>query len=142
MNETFIAASDYTKRKWYVIDCKGKKLGRLASTVSSLLSGKQKSYYHPASDLGDYVILINAEFLTLDRKIEKFHVFRPGRPGHSLKRLINPLPQRIIENCVYGMLPNGFARRHLPERLKVYQGPQHPHIAQSPVQLEEFENFN
>jgi len=135
MNETFIPASSYNKRKWYVIDCKDKKLGRLSTTIISLLSGKQKSYYHPAVDTGDYVILINAEYLTINREIQKFHVFRPGRPGSSLKRLINALPERIIENCIFGMLPNGVPRRHLSRRLKIYQGSQHPHMAQNPITL-------
>ena len=64
MNETFIPASDYTRKKWYVIDCKGKQLGRISSSIVGLLSGKVKSSYHPAFDTGDYVILINAEALT------------------------------------------------------------------------------
>ena len=67
MNETFIPASDYSRKKWYVIDCKGKQLGRISSSIVGLLSGKIKSYYHPAFDTGDYVILINAESLTVDR---------------------------------------------------------------------------
>ena len=137
MNETFIPTSDYNKRKWYVIDCKDKQLGRIASLSIGLLSGKHKSYYHPSLDIGDYVILINAECLTLDRNITKFHVFSPGRPGRSLKHLVNALPQRIIEKCIFGMLPNGFPRRHLAKRLKVYQGSQHPHSAQNPIKLEE-----
>ena len=137
MNETFIPTSDYNKRKWYVIDCKDKRLGRIASLSIALLSGKHKSYYHPSFDMGDYVTLVNAECLTLDRNITKFHVFNPGRPGSSLKRLVNALPQRIIEKCIFGMLPNGFPRRHLSKRLKVYQGSQHPHTAQNPIKLEE-----
>ena len=85
MNETFIPASDYTKKKWYVIDCKDKQLGRISSSIVGLLSGKIKSYYHPSFDTGDYVILINAEALTVDRHIERIRVFSPGRPGSSLK---------------------------------------------------------
>jgi len=65
MNKTFIPASNYNKRKWYVIDCKDKQLGRLASTIVPLLTGKSKSIYHPAVDMGDYVILINTEYLKL-----------------------------------------------------------------------------
>ena len=115
---------------------------RLASVIISILSGKLKSYYHPSFDMGDYVILINAEALTLDRDIQKVHVFRPGRPGSSLKKLVNALPQRIIERCIIGMMPNGTARRSLSKRLKIYQGPQHPHMAQNPIQLNDFENLN
>jgi len=86
-------------------------------------------------DVGDYVILINADHLKFDRKKERFHVFQPGRPGSSLKRLINVLPKRIIESCIFGMLPNGFPKKHLVKRLKVYQGTQHPHVAQDPQEL-------
>ena len=135
MNKTFIPAASYNKRKWYVIDCKDKQLGRLASTIIPLLTGKSKSIYHPSVDVGDYVILINSEYLKLDRDVERFHVYEPGRPGTSLKRLVNIVPKRIIENCVFNMLPNGFPKKHLVKRLKVYQGDQHPHVAQDPKQL-------
>ena len=141
MNETFISTSDHTKKKWYVIDCKGKQLGRISSSIIGLLSGKIKSYYHPALDTGDYVILINAESLTVDRHIERIHVFQPGRPGSSLKRIVNGLPQQIIEKCIYGMMPNGMAKRRLSKRLKVYQGAQHPHIAQNPIYIDDIEKF-
>ena len=136
MNKTFIPAANYNKRKWYVIDCKDKQLGRLASTIIPLLTGKSKSVYHPSVDVGDYVILINSEYLKLDRDVERFHVYEPGRPGSSLKRLVNIVPKRIIENCVFNMLPNGFPKKHLVKRLKVYQGDQHPHGAQNPKLLD------
>ena len=141
MNETFIPASDYTKKKWYVIDCKDQQLGRISSSIVGLLSGKIKSYYHPSFDTGDYVILINAEALTVDRHIERIRVFRPGLPGSSLKRIVNGLPQQIIERCIYGMMPNGIAKKQLSKRLKIYQGSEHPHAAQNPVQIVDIENF-
>jgi large subunit ribosomal protein L13 len=141
MNETFIPASDYTRKKWYVIDCKDKQLGRISSSIVGLLSGKIKSYYHPAFDTGDYVILINAEALTVDRQIERIYVFNPGRPGSSLKRIVNGLPQQIIEKCIYGMMPNGLAKKQLSKRLKIYQGSKHPHTAQNPIQIDNIETF-
>merc|ERR1712194_562810 len=101
-NKTFIPVANYNKRKWYVIDCKDKQLGRLASTIIPLLTGKSKA------------------------------VYQPGRPGSSLKKLVNIVPKRIIENCVFNMLPNGFPKKHLVKRLKVYQSDQHPHGAQNP----------
>lgn len=136
MNETFIPASDYNKRKWYVIDCKDQQLGRLASSIIALLSGKLKSYYHPSFDMGDYVILINAESLTLDREIQKFHVYRPGRPGRSLKKVVNALPKKIIESSIRCMMPNGLTKKRLVKRLKIYEGPKHPHEAQNPITLD------
>jgi large subunit ribosomal protein L13 len=141
MNKTFIPASDYTQKKWYVIDCKGKQLGRISSIIVGLLSGKIKSYYHPAYDTGDYVVLINAEALTVDRNLERIRVFRPGRPGSSLKRIKNGLPQQIIERCIFGMMPNGVAKKSLAKRLKVYQGSEHPHAAQNPIYVEDIDNI-
>ena len=142
MNETFIPTSDLNKKKWYVVDCKGKQLGRISSSLVGLLSGKIKPSYHPAFDTGDYVILINADELSLDRKTERFYVFKPGRPGKSLKKLINPLPQRIIENCISKMMPNGTAKKNLGQRLKIYQGTEHPHSAQNPISIKNIETFN
>lgn len=139
MNETFIPSSDYTKKTWYIIDCKDKKLGRISSSIVGLLSGKIKAYYHPAFDTGDYVILINADSLTVDREIERIHVFRPGRPGSSLKKIVNGLPKQIIEKCIYGMMPNGLAKKQLSNRLKIYQGSQHPHKAQNPIKIDNLE---
>jgi len=138
MNETFIPSSNYRKKNWYIIDCREKQLGRLASFVVSVLSGKLKSYYHPSIDLGDYVILINAEYIILTPDIERFHVFKPGRPGHSLKKLINLQSLEILERCISGMMPNCIAKRHLSTRLKIYQGMQHPHLAQKPIELNTF----
>jgi len=136
MNKTFIPITNYNKRKWYVIDCKDKQLGRLASNIIPLLIGKSKSFYHPSVDIGDYVILINTEYLKIDYNIERFHVYQPGRPGKSLKKLVNIIPKQIIENCIFNMLPNGFPKKHLVKRLKVYKNDQHPHGAQNPKFLD------
>jgi len=135
MNKTFIPTSNYINRKWYVVDCKDQQLGRIASTIIPFLIGRSHGD-HPSVDLGNYVILINIEQLKLDRTVDRFHVFQPGHPGKSLKRLVDVLPKRIIEKCVFNMLPNGFTKKHLVKRLKVYQGEQHPHTAQSPRQIE------
>ena len=99
MNKTFIPLTNYNKRKWYIIDCKDKQLGRLSSVIISLLTGKSKSIYYPSVDVGDYVILINSEHLKIDYDVERFHVYQPGRPGSSLKKLRNIIPKQIIENC-------------------------------------------
>ena len=141
MNETFIPSSDYNKKKWYIINCQNKQLGRISSSIVKVLSGKVKPYYHPSMDTGDYIILINADSLTIDRHIERFHVFRPGRPGSSLKKIVNGSSQQIIENSIFGMMPNGIAKRQLSNRLKIYQGSNHPHNAQNPIYIEDIENF-
>ena len=141
MNETFIPTLNSKKKKWYIIDCKEKQLGRLSSAVVCLLSGKLKSYYHPSIDFGDYVILINAQDINLNRNFEKFHVFKPGRPGKSLKRLINSSPHQILRRCIFGMMPNGIPKRHLARRLKIYQTTIHPHSAQNPIQITDLYNL-
>ena len=142
MNETFIPASNYEKKKWYIIDCKEKQLGRLASIIVLLLSGKLKSYYHPSRDLGDYVILINAKYIKLNRKMKQFRVFKPGRPGHALKRVTNLRPEQILEHCIFGMMPTSIVKRRLPKRLKIYEDIKHPHLSQNPIEILDFNKLN
>jgi len=126
------------KKNWCLIDCKNQKLGRLASGVSHLLSGKQKLHYHPAFDVGDYVILINAQEVVVDLEKPRFSVNVPGRPGSSLKKVVNALPSQLLMRAIYGMLAEGAAKKSLPTRLKIYNGPDHPHGAQNPIKLDEF----
>ena len=136
MNNTFIPTSNNIIRKWYIVDCKQKKLGRISSLCTSLLIGKFKPYYHPAIDVGDYVILTNVNSLLLDKMINKFHVYKPGRPGNSLKHLTNITPKTLIKSCVYGMLPKSSVKRHLSKRLKIYENEIHPHKSQRPSALD------
>ena len=141
MNKTFIPAFQSIKRKWYIIDCKDKQLGRLASLITKILSGKSKSYYYPGFDLGDYIILINADLIVVNNSINQMYVFKPGRPGSSLKKIINILPQTIIRRCIYRMMPNGTAKKCLSKRLKIYSGSNHPHVAQHPIYINDINNF-
>ena len=136
-NKTFLPSSNsYSQRKWYVIDCKGKTLGRTCSAITKILQGKHKPFYHPAADLGDNIILINAVDLTLQDTKTRAYVFEPGRPGSSLsyKTVRDDRPERIIENCVKNMMGEGMAKRNLPKRLKVYLTQDHPHTAQKPIE--------
>ena len=146
MNETFIPDSNSNNRKWYLIDCTNQNLGRLVSTIIPILTGKTKPYFHPSFDVGDYVILINAESLILDGNSDfrKFHVYSPGRPGSSLKQIINNLPYQIIERTTRCMLPKGYVKKNLYKRLKIYEGANHPHQAQNPIELnlDQLEFFN
>jgi len=137
MNETFIPTSDHKKKNWCLIDCKNQKLGRIASVISCLLVGKQKQDYHPSFDVGDYVIVINAQDMLFDSDRPRFSVNVPGRPGRSLKQVLNALPSQLLMRAVYGMLANGAAKKSLAKRLKIYNGPEHPHAAQNPIQLDE-----
>ena len=135
---SFILPSAHRK-KWYILDCKSYQslsFGRIATDIVQTLIGKHNSFYDPSTDVGNYVILINAEYIKVDREIERFHVFQPGHPGKSLKRITSVIPQRIIETCIFNMLPNGYTKKHLRKRLKIYQGNQHPHTAQNLIQME------
>lgn len=136
-NKTFLPTSNsYSQRKWYIIDCKGKTLGRTCSAITKILQGKHKSFYHPATDLGDNIILVNAIDLTLYDTKKRALVFRPGRPGSSLsyRTVCDDRPERIIENCVKNMMKNGLAKRNINKRLKVYLASDHPHRAQNPIE--------
>lgn len=140
-NKTFISSDTNPQRKWYVIDCKGKSLGRTSSIITTILQGKHKLWYDPSSDVGDCVILVNAMDLTLDNNEGRTYVFEPGRPGGSLsfKQMSEDLPERVIRNCIKNMMKNGAAKRALAKRLKIYTTPDHPHCAQTPISLNKLE---
>lgn len=136
MNETFIPESNYKQKKWYLINAKNQQLGRLATLIVILLIGKKKPYFHPTLDIGDYLIIINAETVRLG-DFKKFHVYCPGRPGSSLKYfLIKALVKIIIERTTSNMMPNGTSQDKLSKRLKIYLGSEHPHQAQSPIEID------
>ena len=138
MNNTFISSSDYSAKKWYIIDASEKPLGRVSTIIAAILQGKHKVDYHPAMDTGDYVIVINAEAMHLDSWAighPKYRVYNPGRPGSSLKIFFEKIPKRIVESAVKNMLPNGL-KQNFYKRLRVYSGSEHPHLAQNPIPLE------
>lgn len=141
MNNTFIPSSNYTEKKWYLIEVGQKPLGRIATEIATLLMGKHKIDYHPAVDMGDYVIVINSENIVLTGLKNKFKVYfsHSGRPGgtriETIESLRDRIPERIIEKAVKGMLPKGSLGRTMLKRLKVYKGFEHPHTAQNPELL-------
>jgi large subunit ribosomal protein L13 len=138
MMKSFMAKTEELERKWYVIDAEGKVLGRLATEVATILSGKNKPTYTPHVDTGDYVIIINAEKIKLTgRKLEqKNYSYHTGYPGGlkqiPYKDLIESKPEKIIELAVKGMLPKSSLGRNMIKKLKVYSGPEHKHEAQMP----------
>ena len=85
LNKTFLPTQNYKNQNWFLIDCKGQSLGRLATLITSLLKGKIKPQYHPSVDTGDYVVLINAESIVINDDSKHYLVYNPGRPGSSLK---------------------------------------------------------
>ncbi|KTD22037.1 50S ribosomal protein L13 [Legionella lansingensis] len=140
--KTFSAKTHEVKRDWYVIDASDKVLGRLASEIARRLRGKHKAEYTPHVDTGDYIIVTNAEKVTVTgRKFkEKMYYHHSGFPGGiksiSFDKLQKKNPVRIIELAVKGMLPKNPLGREMYRKLKVYAGSEHPHAAQQPKQLE------
>ncbi len=139
---TFIPSALDTDRKWFVVDASGKTLGRLATEAASILAGKRNSRYVPYIDMGDHVIVLNAEKVRLTGLKSEKKVYRryTGFPGglreESFLRLLNRRPEKVIEEAVFGMLPKTKMGRQMGTKLKVYRGDKHPHQAQMPEVLE------
>ena len=130
------------ERKWYVIDAEGKTLGRLAAEIARILRGKNKPQYTPHVDVGDFVVVVNAEKVAVTGKKAEQKVYRrhSGYPGGmketSYERMLERRPQEILRKAVYGMMPKTRLARQQMRKLKIYAGPEHPHAAQNPQKLE------
>jgi large subunit ribosomal protein L13 len=136
--KSYMAKPNEIDRKWYVIDAEGKVLGRLATEVATILSGKNKPIYTPHVDTGDFVIIINADKIKLTgKKLEQKHyIYHTGHPGGlkeiSYERMIEEKPEKIIQLAVKGMLPKNSLGRKMIKKMKVYSGAEHKHEAQQP----------
>ena len=113
LNKTFLPNTDYKNRNWFIIDCKGQKLGRLATIIVALLKGKIKPYYHPSFSTGDSIILLNANSIVVNEEKKHYIVSNPGRPGSSLKikNVSECLPKFTIQQAVKGMLSETETKR-------------------------------
>ncbi|MGQ3889880.1 50S ribosomal protein L13 [Legionella sp. CNM-1927-20] len=140
--KTFSAKAHEVKRDWYIIDATDKVLGRVATEIARRLRGKHKAEYTPHVDTGDYVVVINADKITVTGKKfkEKVYYRHSGYPGGikatSFDKLQERHPERVIELAVKGMLPKNVLGRQMYRKLKVYAGSEHPHTAQQPKELE------
>ncbi len=140
--KTYSAKPEAVKRDWHVVDANGKTLGRLASEIASRLRGKHKPEYTPHVDTGDYIVVVNAEKIHVTGKkvTDKMYYHHTGYPGGiksvNFKGMIEKAPERTIELAVKGMLPRNPLGRAMYRKLKVYAGPDHPHSAQLPTQLD------
>jgi large subunit ribosomal protein L13 len=138
MMTSFIPGEKEIQRKWHVIDAEGKVLGRLATKVAKLLSGKDKPIYTPFLDTGDHVIIINAQKVRLTGKklTDKMYRRHTGYPGGlreiSAGDLMAKRPEAVVREAVLGMLPKSKLGRAMGKKLKIYRGAQHPHQAQKP----------
>ena len=139
--KTFMANPASVERKWYVVDAEGVTLGRLASEIAKVLRGKNKPIFTPHEDTGDYVIVVNAEKVSvtgkkLDQKMYYSHSdYVGGLKETTLKDMLQKYPERVVEHAVKGMLPKGSLGRQMYQKLFVYAGPEHKHAAQKPEEL-------
>ena len=140
--KTYIPKATEIERRWYIVDAEGLTLGRLATQIATVIRGKHKPSFTPHLDVGDYVIVVNAEkvHVTGNKEEQKFYYRHSGYPGGfrstSLRDQLAKHPERVIETAVKGMLPHTNLGRDQLKKLKVFAGPIHPHTAQQPETLE------
>lgn len=140
--KTFMANENTIKREWFVVDAAGKRLGRLATEVATVIRGKHKPTYTPHVDSGDYVIVINAEKIELtgkkwdDKKYYTHSNYPGGLKEKTAKVLMQEKPTRMVELAIKGMLPKGKLGNQMYKKLFVYAGEEHKHQAQKPVVME------
>ena len=140
MTKTYTPRAADIDRRWYIIDADGQTLGRLATRIAHVLRGKHKPTYSPHMDLGDHIVVINAENIRVTgRKAEQKVYYRhTGAPGglrtSSYQHVMETHPERILRSAVKGMLPNNVLGRNMFKKLRVYAGGEHPHQAQQPEQ--------
>jgi large subunit ribosomal protein L13 len=140
--KTYVANSENRERNWLVVDATGLTLGRLATQIADALRGKRKPEYTPHVDTGDFVVVVNAEKISVtgDKRAQKRYYRHSGYPGglrsRTLEEMLERRPEEVIRIAVKGMMPrNRLARKQLT-KLKVYAGPEHPHVAQQPTPME------
>ena len=139
--KTVIPSGVNIPRKWHIVDAEEAILGRLASKAAHILMGKHKATYTPYIDMGDHVIVVNAEKVKLTGAKEEQKIYRnhSGYPGGlrevSARKVRATRPVRMVEEAIQGMLPKNKLGKQMYRKLQVYAGPQHPHDAQKPVAM-------
>jgi large subunit ribosomal protein L13 len=142
MMKSYIARPLEVERRWYVVDAEGKHLGRLATEIVRVLRGKNKPQYTPHVDVGDFVVVVNADRVAVTGRKAEQRVYRrhSGYPGGmketSYEQMFARKPTEVLRKAVYGMMPKTRLARRQFKKLKIYAGPQHPHAAQDPQTLE------
>ncbi len=140
--KTYVTKPADVERAWFVVDAEGQTLGRLASSVATVLRGKHKPIYSPSVDCGDFVIVVNADKIAVTgRRLEQKRYYRHslyigGLKEVTLRDQLQQHPERVIESAVRGMLPKNALGRKMFKKLKVYAGGEHPHAAQMPQPME------
>ena len=139
MMKTFIPKDPGDTRSWQLVDATDKPLGRLAVNIANTLRGKNRPTFDPSVDMGDFVIVVNAEKVRLTgRKLEqkeyqRYSGYRGGLKRFTAATMLEKHPDRVIMEAVWGMLPKNTISRKMMTRIKVYRGAEHPHVAQAPV---------
>jgi large subunit ribosomal protein L13 len=142
MMKSYMARPLEVERKWYVVDAEGKHLGRLATEIVRVLRGKNKPQYTPHVDVGDFVVVVNADRVVVTGRKAEQRVYRrhSGYPGGmketSYEQMLARKPAEDLRKAVYGMMPKTRLARKQFKKLKIYAGPEHPHAAQDPQTLE------
>ena len=140
--KTFVATPANRERNWLVVDATGQTLGRLATQIADTLRGKRKPEYTPHCDVGDFVIVVNAEKVSVtgNKRQEKRYYRHSGFPGglrsRTFEEMIERRPEEVLRLAVKGMLPRSRLGRQQLRKLKIYAGPEHPHQAQQPAPME------
>ena len=140
--KTLSIKKDQISREWFIVDATNQNLGRLASNIAQVIRGKHKPFFTPNLDMGDFVIVVNAEKVALSGKksdMKKYwrHTgFPGGQKEVTFSQMKEKYPDRVITNAVKGMLPHNRLGRKLLTHLKVYSGDDHPHVSQEPKKLE------
>jgi large subunit ribosomal protein L13 len=140
--KTYVATPATRERNWLVVDAAGQTLGRLATQIADTLRGKRKPEYTPHCDVGDFVVVVNAERIAVtgDKLHQKRYYRHSGYPGglrsRTLEEMLERRPEEVIRTAVKGMLPRTRLGRQQLRKLKVYAGPDHPHAAQQPQPME------
>ena len=141
MKNSFMQKKETVERNWYVIDAEGVSLGRLATRVADVLRGKHKPTYTPHIDCGDFVIVINASKVNLtgNKLNDKIYYNHSGYTGglreRTAKEMLESYPVEMVERAVKGMIPHTRLGRQVAKKLFVYEGAEHPHMAQKPVEM-------
>jgi large subunit ribosomal protein L13 len=139
--KTKSANEKIVKRDWYVVDATNQTVGRMTSRIASVLRGKNKVYYTPHFDCGDYVIVVNAGKVVFtgnkleDKEYQTYSMYPGGQKIETAKEMLNRRPVLVIERAVKGMLPKNRLGRAMYKKLFVYESPEHPHQAQNPKEM-------
>lgn len=140
--KTYTPTEKDLEKKWFLVDVKGKTLGKVATKIANILRGKDKVHYTPQFDCGDYVVVINAKEIRLasnklDTKLYRWHTQHPaGLRERTAREVLARNPDRVLYDAVWGMLPRNKLRKHMMTKLRIFPTAEHSHVSQSPKPLE------